>query len=322
VFALRPEERNMAIRTFVPGDEVVQVGIYNEAAAALPKFKASTIDEVRRRLHGPDFDAGLRFYALVNDRPVAYLASQPNGRIGYPWCRRGHEAQAEPLLERALQALKERGLPHAFACYRADWAPQREFFEQHGFRQVREVVNFVMDLTDMPTPGARPSSTISALAPTDLTALPALGAGVFRTSDPEVLGKHYLQNPYFPASSAFVLRGRTSGTPLALGVVVTNSAYADPKQIDSAMPCYRLGAVGTEGMTAKRVNGLFSFVAPDNRDLNVLALDLFGHTTRLLDDTDLGTLAAQVPSDAPHLLRFYKQYFRRQGSFPVFEKEL
>ena len=33
-------------------------------------------------------------------------------------------------------------------------------------------------------------------------------------------------------------------------------------------------------------------------------------------------VAAQVASDAPHLMRFYKQYFRRQGSFPVFERPL
>jgi hypothetical protein len=34
------------------------------------------------------------------------------------------------------------------------------------------------------------------------------------------------------------------------------------------------------------------------------------------------TLCAQVPSDAVQLIRFYKQYFRRQGSFPLYEREL
>jgi hypothetical protein len=47
-----------------------------------------------------------------------------------------------------------------------------------------------------------------------------------------------------------------------------------------------------------------------------------GHAARLLDASDLATLAAQVPSDVPHLARFYQQYFRRQGSFPVFERRL
>jgi hypothetical protein len=33
-------------------------------------------------------------------------------------------------------------------------------------------------------------------------------------------------------------------------------------------------------------------------------------------------VAAQVPSDVPHLLMFYQSHFRRQGSFPVYEKSL
>jgi hypothetical protein len=32
--------------------------------------------------------------------------------------------------------------------------------------------------------------------------------------------------------------------------------------------------------------------------------------------------AAQVASNVPHLLRFYQNYFRRQGSFPVYERAL
>src|SRR5262249_51646942 len=35
---------SMTIRTFQPGDDAVQVSIYNEAAADLPKFKPATID--------------------------------------------------------------------------------------------------------------------------------------------------------------------------------------------------------------------------------------------------------------------------------------
>src|SRR5262252_1438900 len=100
----------MLVRNFQPGDEIVQVGIYNEAAADLPKFKPSTIDEARRRLRDPDFDARLRFYGLANERPVAYLACQSNGRVSFPWCRRGHEALAEPLFEQALADLKNRGV--------------------------------------------------------------------------------------------------------------------------------------------------------------------------------------------------------------------
>ena len=88
------------------------------------------------------------------------------------------------------------------------------------------------------------------------------------------------------------------------------------------MPCFRLGAFGTEGMQTKRINGLFSFLCASDRDVNPLALDLMHHATVRLEESDAGSLAAQVPSDAPHLLQFYQRYFRRQASFPVFEKTL
>jgi hypothetical protein len=88
------------------------------------------------------------------------------------------------------------------------------------------------------------------------------------------------------------------------------------------MPCFRLGAFGTEDMNTKRLNGLFSFLAADARDTHPLALDLMGYAAYKLRDTDVETFAAQVPSDAGHLLRFYKQYFQRQASFPVLERTL
>ncbi len=312
----------MTIRTFLPGDEVAQVGIYNEAAGDLPKFKVATIDEVRRRLRGPDFDAGARFYALVNDRPVAYATFQANGRVNYPWCRKGHENQAEPLFEQVLQAMKARGVRRAFAAYRADWQPQREFFEKRGFPQVREMVNYVVDLADLPIPAARPSSAITPLAITDIPGLPALGPKVFRVHEAMELGQDYLNNPYFPAEACFVLRSRADNSPVGMGLVIADASYANPKQLDAQMPCFRLGAIGTEELTAKRINGLFSFVVPDTRDVSPVALDLLSHAAQRVDETDIETFAAQAPSDAPHLIRFYKQYFRRQGSFPIFEREL
>src|ERR1700687_4149960 len=54
-------DRNaMTTRTFQPGDELVQVSIYNEASADLPKFKAATLEDVRRRRQAPDFDPTAR----------------------------------------------------------------------------------------------------------------------------------------------------------------------------------------------------------------------------------------------------------------------
>jgi hypothetical protein len=183
------------------------------------------------------------------------------------------------------------------------------------------MVNFVMDLTDMPTPAARAGSTISPLTPADLPAILNMGRTILRVHTQEELGDWLLNNPHFPASSVFALRSRLDGIPIAVGIVVANPAYAHPKQVDAGMPCFRMGAFGNEGLASKRINGLFSFLAAD-RDVNACGLDLMGYAAIKLEDTEVETLAAQVPSDAQHLFRFYRSHFRRQGSFPVFEKSL
>src|SRR6516225_894449 len=164
-----PEERtSMAIRTYAPGDEVAQVSIYNEATAELPKFKAATVEEVRRRQQAPDFDPQARFYALENGLVVGYSHFLSNGRVNYPWCRKGQEQHAEPLFEAVLQAMRQRGMKKAFAAYRADWTPQRDFFLTHGFEKKCDMVNFVLDLAEMPTPAARPHSPVSPLEAADV----------------------------------------------------------------------------------------------------------------------------------------------------------
>jgi hypothetical protein len=316
----------MTIRTFQPGDDIVQVSIYNEAAGELPKFKPATLDEVRRRCRSADFDPSARFYAVPDgvsgNRPVAYAAFQHNGRVGFPWCRKGHEDQAEPLLDFMLQVMRERGMKQAFAAYRGDWPAQRDFFRAKGFAQSREMINYVMDLNEMPTPGARVASAVTRLTPEDLPSVIEMGSGVLRTTDVRQLEALLFRNPFFPPESLFVLRSRTGSQPVALGIVVTNPSYANPKQLDAGMPCFRLGAFGTEGMTVKRINGLFSFLVADPREVSSYALDLLCYASVAVESTNVETFAAQAPSDADHLNRFYKSVFRRQGSFPVFEREL
>ncbi len=311
----------MTIRTFQPGDEAAQVSIYNEASADFPKFKPATLDEIRRRHRGADFDPAMRFFALVDNQPVGYAAFQANGRVSYPWCRKGHEQFAEPLIHKVLEALKERGIRRAFAAYRADWPAQLDFFLAHGFQKTREMVSFQVDLADTPTPAARRNIAVSPLKPQDLPALVKLAPEALRTTSLDELERHFFHNSYFPADSAFVLRNRDDGTPDAVGMLVTNPAYANPKQVDAAMPCFRLGAFGTEGMQAKRMNGLFSFLAR-SENANRLGLELLGHASYRLQQSDVATFSAQAPSDAPHLLRFYEHHFRKQGSFPVVEREI
>jgi hypothetical protein len=312
----------MTIRTYQAGDDVAQVSIYNEAAGELPKFKPATLDEVRRRCRSADFDPDSRFYAVSGGQPVGYVTFQPNGRVSFPWCRKGHEGHADALFDRALAEMKARGHARAFAAYRADWPAVTEFFLARGFRQAREMINYAMDLVDMPTPAARASSVITPLRPDDVPTLFELGKGVLRCPDVAALETHLFRNPYFPPSALFALRSRADGHAVAAAVVVTNDGYALPHAVDSMMPCFRLGAFGTEGLTHKRIKGLFSFLAADNRDLASHGLDLLGYATHKVGATDVETFAAQVPSDAAHLARFYKGLFRRQGAFPIFEREL
>jgi hypothetical protein len=312
----------VTIRTYRPGDEADQAAIYNEAAADLPRFKPTTTEEVRRRYKAPDFQAATHFYAEVGGQVVGYANYQANGRVCYPWCRKGHEAQGEPLFQHVLQSMKAGGMRTAFAAYRGDWPVTTGFFQAHGFRQVREMVNFMLDLPDMPTPAARPSIPVSPLRREDLRAIRDLAPGTMRVSSQADLERHFFHNPYFGPEALFVLRGRVEMLPVAVGILIDNPTYSDPRVVDANMPCFRLGAFGTEGMACKRINGLFSFLAANDRELNRLAMDLLGYAASRLEESDAGSLAAQVPSDIPHLLKFYQQHFRRQGSFPIYERTL
>jgi hypothetical protein len=311
----------VTIRPYQSGDEHAQVAIYNAAAAALPKFKPATLIEVQRRIRARDFDPTTRFYAEANGQVVGYCTIQLNGRVGCPWCLPGHEAHAEPLLAAALAGLTQRGVTRPFTAYRGDWTGINQFFVDHGFRPVREMVSFVMNFLDMPTPSVRPANAISPLRPADVPAVLALGAGVLHMTNAAALERYLFANPYFPETALFALRGTPNGAPLAVGIFVTEPTYADPRHLDANMPCFRLGAFGTEGMTAKRVKGLFSFIARTDRALPGYAMDLLGYAANHIGiDEDMDCCAAQAPSDAPALLGFYQRHFQRQGSFPVLER--
>jgi len=311
----------VTIRTFQPGDEIAQVGIFNEATAALPKFKPATLDDVRRRNRAADFDPGNRFFAVENEEAVGYAGFHANGRVSFPWCRTGKESWAEPLLQAVLDTMKERGLETAFAAYRDDWKAQQEFFLAHGFHKSRDMINYVVEMADMPTPAARRASAPSPFRRDDIPALLEMAPEALRTSKAADLEAHYLHNPYFRPEALFVLRDREDGSVRAVGLLIIDSSYANPMQVDPGMPCFRLGAFGAEGMQAKRIHGMFSFLAR-SQDANRLGLDLLGHAAYLMRQSNSERFAAQVPSDVPHLARFYQSHFRKQGSFPILERSL
>jgi hypothetical protein len=311
------------IRPFRSGDEFAQLKIYNTAAAGLTKFKPAVLLDIQRRTQARDFDPATRCYAEDNGNVVGYCTYQANGRVGYPWCLPGFESAAEALFTQTLEAMKQRGIAKAFSAYRKDWPAINEFFEKHGFKLAREMVNFVMAFENMPTPSARLSSMVTPAVAEDIPGIFALDPSVFRVPTAEALKAAIWDNPWFSRESLFVVRNRGDGAPLAAGIFITDAQYADPRAVDASMPCFRCGAFGTEGMTTKRIRGLFSFVTRPDRNVFSAGMDLLGFASgQLRDEDDIGSYAAQCASDATSLFTFYQRNFERQGSFPVYEREL
>jgi hypothetical protein len=312
----------MELRHFQKGDEAVQLQIYNTAAANLPKFKPATIVEIQRRTMARDFDPQSRVYAVKQNQVVGYCTFQSNGRVSFPWCLPGYEDLANTLFTRTIDIMRQRGFRTAFSAYRNDWPAINLFFENNGFVKVRDMVNYKLMFENMPTPGSRVNSHISPATPDDAADIFALDPSVFRVSTPEALKDALWKNPYIAPNALYVLRSST-GTVTAAAIFITNAEYADPRAVDASMPCFRLGAFGTEGMTAKRLKGLFSFVTKSDRNLPSIGMDLLGYAAdRLRDEDDIWCYAAQVASDAVGLHAFYQRVFEKQGSFPVHERDL
>lgn len=312
----------MNIRTFQPGDEVTQAGLFNVAAFALPGFKPATADEVRKRTRGRGFDPTARFYAEEAGDVVGYCTLEPEqGRISYPWCKKGHESAAEPLFKAAVQSARDRGLTKLFAAYRRDWDSVLKFLTDNGFANARDVINYWADPVDLPTLVNRTRLPIDRLRREDIPTLAQMGRGLIRLPA-EKLESYYFSNPYFPAEAFLVLRDRNNEKPLAIGVGLESGIYADVKKIDPLAPCFRLGAFGTEGLNTKRVNGLFSYVVAEPQQALTAGLALLSEASQEMTDGTVTALAAQCPSDVPHLVAFYNRYFKEHGRFPVLERVL
>jgi hypothetical protein len=310
------------IRTFQPGDEVTQAGLFNVAAFNLPGFKPATAEDVKRRTRGRGFDPTSRFYAEEGGQVVGYCTLEPEqGRISVPWCKKGFESAAPLLLEAALQSARDRGLTKVFAAYRRDWEPVLRFLAENGFTRARDIINYWADPVDLPTLVTRSKLPINRLTREDVPALAAMGKGIIRLPA-EKLEAYYFANPYFAVEAFLVLRGADGKTPLAVAVGLESAAYADVKKIDPLAPCYRLGAFGTEGRNTKRVNGLFSYLVADPAHALTAGMALLSEASQEMTEGTVEALAAQCPTDAPHLVGFYSRYFKEQGRFPEFEKAL
>jgi hypothetical protein len=307
----------MPIRTYRPGDEEAQVRLYNLAAGGLPAFKPANVEEVARRYRASDPDPSSKLYAEEGGQVVGYAVLNPNGRVSYPWCLPGSEGVRGDLLEAVLSELRRRGVREAWAAYRADWAPVLDFFAGHGFSRSREMVNYVAEVSALPTTPVPEGCRLVPATDVGLSRLFPLGRGLF-SEGPDALESFFLANPYFEPSSLFALERTSDGEPLGFAVAVVNGAYADPTKLDAAMPCFRLGALGTESERHKRVNGLVSCLFATEQAGEAL----LSEAALRFSAAGLAHAAAQAPSDQQALCAFYDQFFRRQGAFPIVSKAL
>jgi len=315
----------MTIRTFDAGDEATQVSIYNEAAADLPRYKPATLDEVRRRWRAPDFDRTARFSPSPAIGPVAYAGFQANAASAYPWCRKGHEALAEPLFAHVLAEMKKRGLARAFAAYRGRLADgcassfcatisrgardgqlhARTSWRCRRPRRRAQQHHLAVDSRRHPR-RARPRRRCASAQTIPPTSRPNCSA-----------------TPITPRARCSPCGAGPMARRWRLGVLIANSAYANPKQVDAAMPCFRPRCVRTEGMSTKRINGVFSFPGRRHarRDAVCAGPDGLRHVS-VARNHGRDVPRRRCRPTVPHLVRFYKQHFRRQGSFPIFERAL
>jgi hypothetical protein len=311
----------MPIRVYRDGDEHAQARVYNVAAGSLPGFKPSKPEEIARRYHAADPDPGSRYYATVDGEVVGYALFGVNGRVSYPWCLPGAEPYHEPLLRAVIAEMERRGLPEAWAAYRADWSPILDFLRGHDFREKRTMINYVAEIAQLPGSDRLPSNRLIAhLDRQELPRLVALAPGLFAEMDRLALEQFYWNHPFYSfPSSLLTLKDAGTGEIRGVSLVVADPAFADPTKIDPAMPCFRLGAFGTERERHKRVNGLFSIAFADKNEAHHLlsaALDSDSNRSRLTH------VAAQAPSDAVALCAWYDRYFERQGSFPILARRL
>jgi GNAT superfamily N-acetyltransferase len=311
----------VVIRAYQPGDEATQVAIYNAATAGMPGFKPATVGEVARRFGAADFDPASKLYGVCDGRVVGYVAFSPNGRVSVPWSLPDAGHVCPDLIAAALAAMQARGIRRAWAAYRADWTEPGERLQAAGFRIDHQVVNFVAAVAELPNDPAPPHLRAEPLDRRASADVFALDPAAFDIATAGELAAAWWDGPYMSPDSFVALRDAEHGCIVAAGVCVINPAYADPTKIDSAMPCFRLGAVGTEAQRTKRVNGLFSYVARPGAENHALGRHVLGEAVRRCARAGIVHVAAQCRSDRAELT-FYDDHFRRQQSFPVFVREL
>ena len=264
----------MTIRTFQPGDDVAQVSHLQRGGRRAAEFQARHAG----RAAPPAARPGLRRRPRGSTPwPTAGRSATPrfaaNGRVSFPWCRKGHEAVAEPLLRRrprgdarARPTARLRRLPRRLA------GPARSS-RPTASRQTREMVNFVIDIVEMPTPAARRAANITPVtAGRRARHPPPRGRRPARRRPPRRSKQHLFRNPYFSAASLFALRSRSGDDAGRRRRWSSSRGLRQPRPGRRApCPASASGRSAPRGMTHKRINGLFSFLAADARELSAYA---------------------------------------------------
>lgn len=308
----------MLIRNYQPGDEADQAAIYNAAAGALPAFKPATAAEIARRYRTTDPDPGTKFYAVADGRVVGYATFSPTGRISFPWCLPGAESAQPALLDAVLDALRLREARAAWAAYRSDWEPVHDRLHLYGFTHLRDMINYVAELGRLPRTQLPQDRDIGPLERLELTGALRMASNVLPGEPIAEPDRFFWESPYLAPEGLLAIRERGTGRLLGAAVIVINPGYADPTQINAAMPCFRLGTWGTETQRHKRVNGLVSCVFNDDQTGEWL----LSEAARRLETAGLTHAAAQAASDDEKTRALYGHFMAQQGSFPMLARAL
>lgn len=308
----------MEIRHYQPGDERAQARVYNRAARHLLGFKPATPEEIERRYRASDPDPATKWYAVEGGQVVGYIVCNPNGRMSYPWCLPEAADARDALIDRALREVAERGLLEVWAAYRGDWNEPIVYLKSKGFRMARQMINYVTPVDRLPRDPVPEGRAIAPLSRADIPRALELGRGLLRSDDPNRIEGLYLDSAQFDPSCAFSLKRTRDGETLGIALAIVNPRFSDPTKIDAAMPCFRLGTLGTEQQRHVRVNGLFSCVFASDE----AAEALLSEAARRFAEAGLSSAAAQARSDRPEICAFYERFFERQGSFPILVRAL
>ncbi len=317
------EAMETTIRSFTTGDDAARVGIFNEAAAGLPKFKPATLDEIRRRTHGRDFDPA-----------DAVLRRGQRAAAGIRYVSDQRARFASPGAARAANASPNR-------CSSASSGDEDSWSQAHLRRLSRRLDGQTTSSWPMASATRTTWSTSYWTWPTCRRLRPATAPGI-SAADARMTYPPWLPlcrtrwalpiwrpwnatscttrtfHPMPPSS----LRGKTEGQLAAAGILIVNPAYADPTQVDCGHAVFPARGVRHRRNDDEAHQWPVQF--PDAGRPRCQPARPRPARLCLADagDTDVSTVAAQVSSAVPHLLRFYERYFRKQGSFPIFEREL